>query len=51
MRPIDAVQVLNEGCDACEEDFCFLLCPLSERPPEGEGEPNGYERAEEKHEN
>lgn len=21
------------------------------RPPEGEGEPNGYERAEEKHEN
>lgn len=43
--------ILQEGCDACEEDFCFLLCPLSERPPEGEGEPNGYERAEEKHEN
>ena len=20
----------------CDEDFCFLLCPLSERPPEGE---------------
>ena len=43
--------ILQEGCDACEEDFCFLLCPLSERPPEGEWEPNGYERAEEKHEN
>ena len=28
--------ILQEGCDACEEDFCFLLCPLSERPPEGE---------------
>ena len=27
--------ILQEGCDACDEDFCFLLCPLSERPPEG----------------
>lgn len=29
--------ILRAGCDACDEDFCFLLCPLDELPTE-EGE-------------
>ena len=31
-----ACDILQKECDACDEDFCFLLCPLSKRPPEGE---------------
>ena len=31
-----ACDILQAKCDACDEDFCFLLCPLSERQPEGE---------------
>ena len=42
VRPIDAVQVLNDinlhHLVDCDEDFCFLICPLSKRPPEGEKE-------------
>lgn len=30
-----ACDILQKECDACDEDFCFLLCPLSKRPPEG----------------
>ena len=26
--------ILQKACDACDEDFCFLLCPLGKRPPE-----------------
>ena len=22
--------ILNVECDACDEDFCFLLCPMPE---------------------
>lgn len=29
--------ILQKECDACDGDFCFLLCPLSKRSPE-EGE-------------
>lgn len=36
--------ILQEGCDACEEDFCFLLCPLSERPLGGEEDQHGNHR-------
>ena len=31
-----ACDILQAECDACDEDFCFLICPLSERPPEGD---------------
>ena len=31
-----ACDILRAKCDACDEDFCFLICPLSKRPPEGE---------------
>ena len=27
-----ACDILQAKCDACDEDFCFLLCPLSEHP-------------------
>lgn len=30
--------VLKVQCDACDEDFCFLLCPLPEPPKEEENE-------------
>lgn len=29
-----ACDILQAECDACDEDFCFLICPLSKRPPE-----------------
>lgn len=38
--------LLNASCDACDEDFCFLLCPNSggySRPPEE----NDYEEDDE----
>lgn len=25
-----ACDVLNKECDACDEDYCFLMCPLEE---------------------
>ena len=28
-----ACDILQAECDACDEDFCFLICPLSKRPP------------------
>ena len=27
-----ACDILQAECDACDEDFCFLICPLSKRP-------------------
>lgn len=40
-----ACDILQAKCDACDEDFCFLICPLSKRPPEGEeGKRNGGQR-------
>ena len=35
-----ACDILQAECDACDEDFCFLICPLSKRPPEGEEDIN-----------
>ena len=31
-----ACDILKKKCDACDADFCFLVCPLSKRSPEGE---------------
>ena len=31
-----ACDILQVERDACDEDFCFLICPLSKRPPEGD---------------
>ena len=36
-----ACDILQAKCDACDEDFCFLICPLSKRPPDGEEAGNG----------
>lgn len=35
-----ACDILQVKCDACDEDFCFLICPLSKHTPEGEEDNN-----------
>ena len=29
--PLCACDVLGYGCDACDEDYCYLRCPLEEQ--------------------
>lgn len=35
-----ACDILQVKCDACDEEFCFLICPQSKRPPEEEEDNN-----------